>query len=203
MLRSTYNTDLFLLLINFLYFSDRPFPFSREQIRVVLFRECDFRGRKLLFDSKTVKKIQITSNTKVPNSSSVVNTSKKDEIYVEISNGYGYQYSKPSNDTVILGETVFGSVAMSYQGTSFKIHSFSKPSKLMCTLVFPCPKVRARSRMSTNNVSPVPPSSSSGVIVEKSGKYEYSSASSTTSNDALGQSTDSELKNLSCKLYFL
>lgn len=33
------------------------FPFAADQVRVVLFRECDIRGRKLLFDSSAVEKI--------------------------------------------------------------------------------------------------------------------------------------------------
>lgn len=35
----------------------RQFPFAADKVRVVLFRECDIRGRKLLFDSSAVEKI--------------------------------------------------------------------------------------------------------------------------------------------------
>lgn len=130
----------------------------------------------------------------------------KTDVFVEISNGYGYRYSKPSSDTVILGETVFGSVAMSYQGTSFKIHSFTTPRKLMCTLVFPSPKVRVRSRVSiTNNSSQSSTSNSSGVVLEKSEKLEFSSTSSVTSYQEpnSGHSTDSDIKNVSSKYHII
>lgn len=33
------------------------FPFTTDQIRVILFRECDIRGKKLLFDSSAVERI--------------------------------------------------------------------------------------------------------------------------------------------------
>lgn len=35
---------------------------------------------------------------------------------------------------------IFGSVAMSYRGTSYKIHSLNSPQRLMYTQVFPSPR---------------------------------------------------------------
>lgn len=34
-----------------------------DQVRILLFRECEWRGRKLLFDSMTVQKNQSKSET--------------------------------------------------------------------------------------------------------------------------------------------
>lgn len=39
------------------FFLFRPFTFTSEQVRVVVFRECDWRGTKLLFDSEAFMKV--------------------------------------------------------------------------------------------------------------------------------------------------
>lgn len=51
--------------------------FTTKQIRLVLFRECDFRGRKLLFDSEVTEKIPMEK-------------AQADQKFVEVSNNYGY-----------------------------------------------------------------------------------------------------------------
>lgn len=43
--------------------SRRQFPFSADQVRILVFKECDIRGRKLLFDSSTVEKVSSDSNS--------------------------------------------------------------------------------------------------------------------------------------------
>lgn len=65
--------------------SDKLFAFNAEQVRLVLFRECDFRGRKLLFDSHSIKKVPLNNNEK-----------ENTEKFTEISNGFGYLVSKHS-----------------------------------------------------------------------------------------------------------
>merc|ERR1711962_671933 len=42
-----------------------PFPscLEKEGIRVLLFRECDVRGRKLLYDSKTVVRVPVAESS--------------------------------------------------------------------------------------------------------------------------------------------
>lgn len=40
-----------------------PFHLQKDGIRVLLFRECDSRGRKLLYDSKTVVQVPITESS--------------------------------------------------------------------------------------------------------------------------------------------
>lgn len=54
---------------------------------------------------------------------------------------------------------IFGSVAMSYRGTSYKIHSLNSPHRLMYTQVFPSPKgsrrfIREHGRSNGTNRSP-------------------------------------------------
>lgn len=123
------------------------FPFSSEQVRVVLFRECDWTGRRLLFDSSAVQKVCLATNnqaatTPSPSSSSLTSSAssanKRNEklststpdsnglhstrSYIDICNGYGYIYDQASCETNNnIGEMVFGSVAMSFKGTSLKV----------------------------------------------------------------------------------
>lgn len=59
-------------------------------MRVVLFRECDFRGRKLLFDSQAVRKVTLPKNNADPHQQ-LYDTK---ETYAETSNGYGYTVSR-------------------------------------------------------------------------------------------------------------
>lgn len=71
----------------------KPFNFSKDQVRVLLFRECDWRGRKLLFDSKAVQKVSLENQhcSKLKFGSRQKFDSKKTDMYVEVTNGFGYQ----------------------------------------------------------------------------------------------------------------
>lgn len=103
-------------------------------MRVVLFRECDWTGRRLLFDSSAVQKVCLTTNnatqaTKLSASSSLPSTASAESngshsarSYIDICNGYGYIYDQASCESNNnIGEMVFGSVAMSFKGTSLKV----------------------------------------------------------------------------------
>ncbi|KAK4298705.1 hypothetical protein Pmani_028960 [Petrolisthes manimaculis] len=50
--------------------TEPPFPLQKDGIRVLLFRDCDTRGRKLLYDSKTVVQVPLSeapvASTSVP-----------------------------------------------------------------------------------------------------------------------------------------
>ncbi|EFA03529.1 folliculin-interacting protein 1 [Tribolium castaneum] len=127
--------------------SEKFFAFSKDQVRVVLFRECDFRGRKLLFDSSSVKKVPIN----VTKTGEAIKS--ENEKYSEISDGYGYVYTKPEPDFSQLAEMVFGSVAMSFRGTSFKMHSLESPNRLMFTQVFSSPRLANHGRVSISSRS--------------------------------------------------
>lgn len=113
------------------------FPFSGEQVRVLLFRECDWTGRRLLFDSSAVQKInkplnnqQSTTSKKQSNKEQLPNSCDNDgtdppRTYIDICNGYGYTYDHASCESNNIGEMVFGSVAMSFRGTSLKVQKNS------------------------------------------------------------------------------
>lgn len=104
------------------------FPFSSEQVRVLLFRECDLTGRRLLFDSSAIEKVSVTSRNQ-PTKSDKLNGQKSissnnknsSQSYIDMCNGYGYTYNSAANDGSNIGEMVFGSVAMSFEGTSLKV----------------------------------------------------------------------------------
>ncbi|GBP75913.1 Folliculin-interacting protein 1 [Eumeta japonica] len=49
------------------------------------------------------------------------------------------QYKGSTADATLIGEMIFGAVALSYKGISFKIHITDQPSRLMCTKIFSVP----------------------------------------------------------------
>lgn len=125
---------------------DKMFSLDACQVRLVLFCECDFRGRKLLFDSHAVDRIALPEmagkrmSSSTGHINSLTDVAKNMKKYTEISDGHGYIYTKPNADIYQLGEMIFGSVAMSYRGTTFKIHHMNAPMRIMCTQVFPSPR---------------------------------------------------------------
>ncbi|XP_073432777.1 folliculin-interacting protein 2 isoform X4 [Dendrobates tinctorius] len=82
--------------------------FDLNCIRLIVYQDCERRGRQVLFDSKAVREV-------------------KDE---------NPQYTKPASDVNMLGEMMFGSVAMSYKGSTLKIHLIRCPLQLMISKVF-------------------------------------------------------------------
>ncbi|KAF5299961.1 hypothetical protein FQA39_LY11334 [Lamprigera yunnana] len=160
------------------------FIITKDQVRILLFRECDFRGRKLLFDSDSVQKVLLTNSPEISPASQ--------EKYVEISNGYGYQYIKPFCDVGHLGEMIFGAVAMSYRGTSLKVHNLKSPSRVMCSQIFPSPRHSSREcqhRSSQGNVHSFATSSHSldhSLRFDDSGTGSAASMSDRLSNQSAG-----------------
>lgn len=51
------------------------FPFSKDQVRILLFRECDWRGRRLLFDSSAIEPVTTTPIQSQQQQQHTVNTS--------------------------------------------------------------------------------------------------------------------------------
>ncbi|KAM7167957.1 folliculin-interacting protein 2 isoform 4-T5 [Macrochelys suwanniensis] len=82
--------------------------FDLNEIRLIVYQDCERRGRQVLFDSKAVHKV--------------------DEAAA--------QYTRPASDVNMLGEMMFGSVAMSYKGSTLKIHYIRSPPQLMISKVF-------------------------------------------------------------------
>ncbi|KAM6150548.1 folliculin-interacting protein 1 isoform 3-T3 [Erethizon dorsatum] len=82
--------------------------FDPSQIRLIVYQDCERRGRNVLFDSSVKRKNEDTS----------------------------VSGSRCSSDANMLGEMMFGSVAMSYKGSTLKIHQIRSPPQLMLSKVF-------------------------------------------------------------------
>ncbi|XP_059052500.1 folliculin-interacting protein 2 isoform X2 [Achroia grisella] len=119
----------------------RSSQINQEQVRLLLFKECDLRGRKLLFDSSSIDKVPAGKNDK-PN----IRQTNDAPYIVEVSEGFTYMYKGPSADASVLGEMIFGAVAMNCKSVSLKIHIMEEPRRLMCTKVFCVPTSRRISR---------------------------------------------------------
>ncbi|KAK9300327.1 hypothetical protein QLX08_006881 [Tetragonisca angustula] len=105
-------------------------------VRILLFRECEWRGRKLLFDSLPLERRWCKSKTTAFNIKSNADSSNVGSISLGSSPMFERE-RMAEEDISLLSEMVFGTVAMTYRGSSFKIHSMKSPSCIMCTKVFP------------------------------------------------------------------
>ncbi|XP_032541698.1 folliculin-interacting protein 2 isoform X4 [Chiroxiphia lanceolata] len=133
-------------------FSWSSSEFDLNEIRLIVYQDCERRGRQVLFDSKAVRKIDETVVQKMADEASVKTCAKN----CQASNGNNisshsptiscmqnikeqipkYQYTRPASDVNMLGEMMFGSVAMSYKGSTLKIHYIRSPPQLMISKVF-------------------------------------------------------------------
>ncbi|XP_071034543.1 folliculin-interacting protein 2 isoform X2 [Parasteatoda tepidariorum] len=121
---------------------------STKQVRVLLFREHNGQERRLLFDSKAVRKRDPTAS---PNGKPPLNIQarqrqessieKSFRLNEDHSKEYVYESKKPSSDETLLREMIFGSVSISYHGTLLKVHAIRSPSQVMLSLVFPAPSL--------------------------------------------------------------
>ncbi|XP_053831780.1 folliculin-interacting protein 2 isoform X2 [Vidua macroura] len=134
-------------------FSWSSSEFDLNEIRLIVYQDCERRGRQVLFDSKAVRKIDEAVVQKMADEASVKTSAKN----CQASNGNNsvsshspslscmqnmkeqipkYQYTRPASDVNMLGEMMFGSVAMSYKGSTLKIHYIRSPPQLMISKVF-------------------------------------------------------------------
>ncbi|KAH8302564.1 hypothetical protein KR044_008281, partial [Drosophila immigrans] len=136
------------------------FPFDVSQVRVLLYKEDDSHGRRLLFDSHALQKVTL----KDPSSASAGGGGGKflkNEKFTTLQNGklqakahsnnnssnlievcpeYGYKHNRPSGaDITPIGEMVFGSLAMSFCGTALKVHWLPQPARILCSQVYLTP----------------------------------------------------------------
>ncbi|XP_047235079.1 folliculin-interacting protein 1 isoform X1 [Girardinichthys multiradiatus] len=132
-----------------------PLPqLEPSQIRLIVYQDCERRGRNVLFDSNAKKRgtedTPITStDAQVKmfgkccqlrptrgSSSSLDSSSSCTSERESKEQGHRFQGSRCSSDVVMLGEMMFGSVAMSYKGSTLKIHQIRSPPQLMLSKVF-------------------------------------------------------------------
>ncbi|NWI40769.1 FNIP2 protein, partial [Picathartes gymnocephalus] len=127
--------------------------FDLNEIRLIVYQDCERRGRQVLFDSKAVRKIDEAVVQKMADEASVKTSAKNFQASNGNNNGSShspsvscmqnskeqipkYQYTRPASDVNMLGEMMFGSVAMSYKGSTLKIHYIRSPPQLMISKVF-------------------------------------------------------------------
>ncbi|CAK7306131.1 Folliculin-interacting protein 2 [Vulpes lagopus] len=126
--------------------------FDLNEIRLIVYQDCERRGRQVLFDSKAVHKIEEVATQKTEDvpiklsakccqgsggSSSVSSHSSSGGSLQHAKEQLPkYQYTRPASDVNMLGEMMFGSVAMSYKGSTLKIHYIRSPPQLMISKVF-------------------------------------------------------------------
>ncbi|XP_047712427.1 folliculin-interacting protein 2 isoform X2 [Prionailurus viverrinus] len=129
--------------------------FDLNEIRLIVYQDCERRGRQVLFDSKAVHKIEEVATQKTEDVSlkmsakccqgsggggSSSSTSSHSSSGASLQHAKEqlpkYQYTRPASDVNMLGEMMFGSVAMSYKGSTLKIHYIRSPPQLMISKVF-------------------------------------------------------------------
>uniref|UniRef100_A0A8C8I746 UDENN FNIP1/2-type domain-containing protein n=2 Tax=Oncorhynchus tshawytscha TaxID=74940 RepID=A0A8C8I746_ONCTS len=127
-----------------------------SQIRLILYQDCERRGRNVLFDSSSKKRSaeeapaskMCSSEAQVKmygkccqlrptgGSSNSLDSSCAAEAREPREQGLRFQGLRCSSDANMLGEMMFGSVAMSYKGSTLKIHQIRSPPQLMLSKVF-------------------------------------------------------------------
>ncbi|CRK96354.1 CLUMA_CG009771, isoform A [Clunio marinus] len=170
---------------------ENQFPFSKDQVRILLFRECDWRGRRLLFDSSAIE--VLTSTQQAQHVALNVNKPsplKLDKNHVEFCDGKAYKYSRPNPDFKTYGEMMFGSVAIAFRGTSFQVHWLQPPARILCSQVFLAP---VQPYSSTSSSSTNTHSSSSNAQVSSNYMSDYISdiSSSISETNSLNSFSDS------------
>uniref|UniRef100_A0A5F9D1X4 Folliculin interacting protein 2 n=1 Tax=Oryctolagus cuniculus TaxID=9986 RepID=A0A5F9D1X4_RABIT len=127
--------------------------FDLKETRLIVYQDCERRGRQVLFDSKAVQKVeegaaQKAEDVPVKMSARCCQGSVGSGSVSSHGSSSGgslphakeqlpkYQYTRPASDVNMLGEMMFGSVAMSYKGSTLKIHYIRSPPQLMISKVF-------------------------------------------------------------------
>ncbi|KAK2503931.1 hypothetical protein MC885_004397 [Smutsia gigantea] len=125
--------------------------FDLNEIRLIVYQDCERRGRQVLFDSKAVHKIeevaaQEVEDVPIKTPAKFCHGSSSGSSFSSHGSGGSsqhakeqlpkYQYTRPASDVNMLGEMMFGSVAMSYKGSTLKIHYIRSPPQLMISKVF-------------------------------------------------------------------
>ncbi|XP_063784285.1 folliculin-interacting protein 1 isoform X2 [Pseudophryne corroboree] len=130
------------------------YEFDPSQIRLIVYQDCEKRGRNVLFDSSAKRKTEELSVSKLVSdapvrvfgtwcqlrpggdSSTSLDSSANSLASDTKEQCPKYQSSRCSSDANMLGEMMFGSVAMSYKGSTLKIHQIRLPPQLMLSKVF-------------------------------------------------------------------
>lgn len=122
----------------------------------------------------------------------------ENEITLNISR---QQYGRPSPDSASIGEMAFGSVAISFRGTSFKVHWLQSPSRIMCSQVFLAP-VQPYSSTSSSSTNTHSSSSNTHASSSNYGSDLISEISSISEANSLNSfSVSDSAQNISLRTY--
>ncbi|XP_070545161.1 folliculin-interacting protein 1-like [Ptychodera flava] len=117
--------------------------FDASQIRALVFIENGLEGRRLIFDSKTIKKIKkeekscCINKTHLAKSRTTPKPENASSTPTDNANTQPqYQIGRKSGDVTMLEEMVYGSLPMSSKGTTVKVHVIRQPPELMLSKVF-------------------------------------------------------------------
>ncbi|XP_058458513.1 folliculin-interacting protein 2 [Malaya genurostris] len=130
--------------------------FTADQVRVILFRECDIRGRKLLFDSGAIEKMTDASPETESITAAISTSSTQNHRIIPQCGKCDHckllfqHHTNPKNDIKSLAEMIFGSAPIAFQGSSLKVHWLQSPKTIMYSHVFPMP-VRHATNSSSNS----------------------------------------------------
>uniref|UniRef100_A0A8C2C032 Si:ch211-42i9.8 n=1 Tax=Cyprinus carpio TaxID=7962 RepID=A0A8C2C032_CYPCA len=93
----------------------------------IVYQDCERRGRQVLFDSKAIHKLD---------ASDLLGSHDRCDCSANWVKVFNTRYTRPASDVNMLGEMMFGSVSMSYKGSTLKIHHIRSPPQLMVSKVF-------------------------------------------------------------------
>ena len=111
-------------------------------VRVVVFRQCERKGQKLLFDSTTVAREKLTVTTEV----------ERAELYKEQSDGWGYKYLKAGPDVRQLHDMIFGGAGVAHRANNMKLHQLDCGLMWSSVLQPPHPAHQAHHQASDNSL---------------------------------------------------
>ena len=96
-------------------------------VRVVVFRQCERKGQKLLFDSTTVARERLAGPPDL----------ERAELYKEQSDGWGYKYLKAGPDVRQLHDMIFGGAGVAHQQDNMKLHQLESSGLMWSSVLQP------------------------------------------------------------------
>ncbi|XP_066929845.1 folliculin-interacting protein 2-like [Clytia hemisphaerica] len=103
-----------------------------SKIRVLIFKESSAK-KTLMFDSDALVMLPTQPNSPI---CPLSKTKKAKSDPFPSHSSQKYQITKAKQDVKMLGEMIFGSVAMVYKGSILKVHLIRSPPQLLMTKVF-------------------------------------------------------------------
>ena len=97
-------------------------------VRVVVFRQCERKGQKLLFDSATVAREKLAGSPP---------DLERAELYKEQSDGWGYKYLKAGQDVRQLHDMIFGGAGVAHQQDNMKLHQLESSGLMWSSVLQP------------------------------------------------------------------